>query len=435
MNDSSTPPMPALPPSSSALSKNNGTLSIRVVSANDLALPQQVEPLAVSLQVAGATVCTGPPSARHRSKNCFRFDSSQILSVNAPLATLYKSKALVTVEYKNSNDNLTAVLECKKLCIQETTSLTLKLKHTSPPEVTTTCTLRTTVSHDNDESITCTTPSLCVQVTLEGPLRTEIRALLNLAHAWFTIMDTAQDSLAPFLPKTLPSAKYLLIPSVPVLATVLVVSPIVIGISILFLPFVLPLFIVMTVFFLGWTSLGAFLLASSRMGRDKIATTCRSAPLLVTTLWKQPAIQIMIYDTGNRPTPSTLLEPYLPSGCIGKLVLSIVMDATGSASYLLPGLGESFDVVWCPCQTLLIHAMYQHVVPNLTVVSFLEEFLPFTDVLPSALMGWASEFGPQLLKMAREEMSMMQDKNGGMQLVKTNKKQTVVGGELQYTVG
>jgi hypothetical protein len=76
-----------------------------------------------------------------------------------------------------------------------------------------------------------------------------------------------------------------------------------------------------------------------------------------------------------------------------KLLWSLAIDAIGSSSYLVPFAGESFDVAWAPLQTILIMALYEHVTPNLKYVSFLEEILPFTDVIPSATLGWLAEFG------------------------------------------
>jgi hypothetical protein len=72
----------------------------------------------------------------------------------------------------------------------------------------------------------------------------------------------------------------------------------------------------------------------------------------------------------------------------------------GSSSYLLPVVGEGFDLAWAPIQTILIMAMYDDVAPNLKYLSFIEEVLPFTDVVPSATIGWLTEFGPTLLSGA-----------------------------------
>jgi len=49
-------------------------------------------------------------------------------------------------------------------------------------------------------------------------------------------------------------------------------------------------------------------------------------------------------------------------------------------------------------------ALYQHVSPNMSYVSFAEEMLPFLDVLPSATTGWLMEFGPELWEDAKAIM-------------------------------
>jgi hypothetical protein len=46
--------------------------------------------------------------------------------------------------------------------------------------------------------------------------------------------------------------------------------------------------------------------------------------------------------------------------------------------------------------------MYDSTSPNLKYVSFIEEILPFTDIVPSATIGWACEFVPQMLSQQAE---------------------------------
>lgn len=41
-------------------------------------------------------------------------------------------------------------------------------------------------------------------------------------------------------------------------------------------------------------------------------------------------------------------------------------------------------------------AMFDHVTSKLKYLSFVEEILPFTDIIPSATIGWAAEFLPEL---------------------------------------
>lgn len=54
-------------------------------------------------------------------------------------------------------------------------------------------------------------------------------------------------------------------------------------------------------------------------------------------------------------------------------------------------------------------ALYNQTTPSLKYVSLAEEWLPFTDVLPSATIGWATENMPWLV----EEWKEFFEKGGG----------------------
>lgn len=47
---------------------------------------------------------------------------------------------------------------------------------------------------------------------------------------------------------------------------------------------------------------------------------------------------------------------------------------------------------------MLIMALYNQTTPSLKYVSLAEEWLPFTDILPSATIGWATENIPWLVE-------------------------------------
>jgi hypothetical protein len=89
---------------------------------------------------------------------------------------------------------------------------------------------------------------------------------------------------------------------------------------------------------------------------------------------------------------------------IGKLIVSLTIDFIGSASYLLPIVGEGFDVAWAPISMVLIGAMYDVSSPALKYFALMEELLPFTDIVPSATLGWMKEFGPGLLEEGKKRM-------------------------------
>ena len=141
-------------------------------------------------------------------------------------------------------------------------------------------------------------------------------------------------------------------------------------------------------------ALGAVLYASTSAGRQQVGGLV--APLQSTLLASRSG-QRAVYQTGPRPTPVGLAQTILPTTIWQKLLVSLFIDLLGSATYLLPGIGEALDIGWAPLQTVLIMAMYDRTSPKLKYVSFVEEILPFTDIIPSATVGWMLEFGPPLI--------------------------------------
>jgi hypothetical protein len=74
---------------------------------------------------------------------------------------------------------------------------------------------------------------------------------------------------------------------------------------------------------------------------------------------------------------------------VNKLLLSILFDAVGMISYVIPGLAESIDLVWAPLAGFLMTRMYPGRVGMVAgVLTFVEEILPFTDVIPSFTITW-----------------------------------------------
>lgn len=73
------------------------------------------------------------------------------------------------------------------------------------------------------------------------------------------------------------------------------------------------------------------------------------------------------------------------------LILSIALDLFGMASYLLPALGESTDVIFAPIYGLAIFWMYKkRKISGIIggVIGTVEEWLPATDLLPTATIMW-----------------------------------------------
>lgn len=71
------------------------------------------------------------------------------------------------------------------------------------------------------------------------------------------------------------------------------------------------------------------------------------------------------------------------------LILGIAFDAIGMLSFSIPFLGEFSDVVWAPIAGFLMTRMYKGTVGKVGgIFAFLEEIIPFTDVIPSFTLTW-----------------------------------------------
>ena len=71
------------------------------------------------------------------------------------------------------------------------------------------------------------------------------------------------------------------------------------------------------------------------------------------------------------------------------IVLCVVLDLLGMVTYFFPGLGEFVDVVWAPISAYLFFKMFGGKLGRIgSVLNFLEEIIPFTDVIPSFTIAW-----------------------------------------------
>lgn len=74
-------------------------------------------------------------------------------------------------------------------------------------------------------------------------------------------------------------------------------------------------------------------------------------------------------------------------GQLCKLIVCIIIDIIGDLTYLLPA--EEVDLAWAPIQALLLKMLFDG--GGVAFVGLVEEFLPFTDVLPTACLAWCLE--------------------------------------------
>ncbi len=71
------------------------------------------------------------------------------------------------------------------------------------------------------------------------------------------------------------------------------------------------------------------------------------------------------------------------------LVLSLLLDALGCVSFLIPGIGEFSDFIWAPASAYIMTKLYKGKIGRVgAVVAFLEEALPIADVVPTFTLMW-----------------------------------------------
>lgn len=69
--------------------------------------------------------------------------------------------------------------------------------------------------------------------------------------------------------------------------------------------------------------------------------------------------------------------------------ICIVMDLVGMASYVFPVIAEFSDIVWAPISALIFNKLFGGRLGLIGgVLNFLEEIMPFTDVIPSFTIAW-----------------------------------------------
>jgi hypothetical protein len=69
--------------------------------------------------------------------------------------------------------------------------------------------------------------------------------------------------------------------------------------------------------------------------------------------------------------------------------LCILLDLIGMATYIFPALGEFADVVWAPISGYIFFKLFGGRLGMIgSVLNFLEEIIPFTDIIPSFTIAW-----------------------------------------------
>jgi hypothetical protein len=411
---------PVLTNGTTILDPTKPSLSVCVLSAYDL--PVRDPPLYVSISVVKsgnnadsdsdgdtesssidtiAPVKIGPPLQRHKDRNSFKFPRAPVHLTAPSLPELYQNTAVVKVIYPNASQTLTGIYPLHQLKLHETVWIILQLEGGSSTGGGSIAgsTTSTAVGADDDEPMVDDSlnapPTLRLQWTLHGPYRAEIGFVVDLFQHWFGFIDAMESKVGQWT-SHLPDAKFLWIPAAPLLAVGVVTAPVLAGAAVVTLPVAVPIISLLLVVLGVLIGLASFVYASTRSCRTSLAGLVAPA---IQTIMATKAGQTALYQTGPRPTPVSMCRAILPvDGFISKLLLSLLIDAIGSASYLVPVVGEITDVGWAPVQMILLMALYENdnskdSLEWLKYVSFVEEIMPFTDIVPTATIGWFIQCG------------------------------------------
>jgi hypothetical protein len=71
------------------------------------------------------------------------------------------------------------------------------------------------------------------------------------------------------------------------------------------------------------------------------------------------------------------------------LIMSLVADLIGFASYSIPGIGEVSDIVWAPISAWFLTRLYKGTAGKAgATINFIEEILPGSDFIPTFTFMW-----------------------------------------------
>lgn len=71
------------------------------------------------------------------------------------------------------------------------------------------------------------------------------------------------------------------------------------------------------------------------------------------------------------------------------IYICLLLDAVGSLSYLFPMLGEWTDIAWAPLSAIIFFKLFGGRTGKIGgLISFVEEILPFTDLIPTFTIGY-----------------------------------------------
>ena len=78
------------------------------------------------------------------------------------------------------------------------------------------------------------------------------------------------------------------------------------------------------------------------------------------------------------------------------IIICVVMDLIGYASFIIPGFGEFSDVIWAPLSGYIFYKLFGGWKGKIGgIFNFIEEILPFSDVIPTFTIMWIWQYFTQ----------------------------------------
>lgn len=75
------------------------------------------------------------------------------------------------------------------------------------------------------------------------------------------------------------------------------------------------------------------------------------------------------------------------------LILCLIMDALGYATYVLPVFGEFGDIIWAPISGFIFYKAFGGKVGVMGgIINFIEEALPGLDFIPTFTLAWIFQY-------------------------------------------
>ena len=110
----------------------------------------------------------------------------------------------------------------------------------------------------------------------------------------------------------------------------------------------------------------------------------------------KPTIENSPDSTSNKDSSNvskvtvTAAEDSIPASAWLSLILCVVIDVIGDASFALPGVGEVEDVAWAPISAFILSNLFGS--NAIAGLDFVKEILPGADFVPVAVMAWILKY-------------------------------------------